>query len=73
MEHIINKEFVWYHWNWYEELNWIECTNVDITVQSMIGMYLLVNGVSGMYVGWMPDFYGRKATILYALAASLLI
>ena len=39
----------------------------------MIGMYLLVNGVSGMYVGWMPDFYGRKATILYALAASLFI
>jgi MFS family permease len=39
----------------------------------MVSLYLLTNGISGMYVGWMPDFYGRKATIVYSLGASLLI
>lgn len=73
VDYEINKRFVWYHWNWYQELHWIECTNVDITVQAMMGVYLLTNGVSGMYVGWIPDFYGRKTTIVRSLGASLLI
>jgi MFS family permease len=36
-------------------------------------MYGFVNGVAGLYVGWLPDFYGRKTTILAAGGAALLI
>jgi MFS family permease len=39
----------------------------------MVSLYLFTNGISGMYVGWIPDFYGRRTTILYSLGASLLI
>lgn len=35
-------------------------------------MYFGTNGLSGMYVGWMPDFYGRRKTLLYSLAGCLL-
>lgn len=73
VDYEIDKSFVWYFWNWYAELRWIECTNVDVTVQAMASLYFLTNGISGMYVGWMPDFYGRKTTILYSLGASLLV
>lgn len=37
----------------------------------MISSYFLTNGVSGLYVGWVPDFYGRRQTLIYSLGASL--
>ena len=38
----------------------------------MISIYLFTNGISGMYVGWIPDAYGRKKTLLWSFGGSLL-
>jgi len=36
-------------------------------------LYLLTNAIQGMYVGWIPDYYGRRKTVMTAFAASLMI
>ena len=41
----INKEWVWYDYNWYAELNWVECTHVFSKVHGMMTLYLLTNGI----------------------------
>jgi MFS family permease len=37
----------------------------------MVSCYFLSNGIVGFYVGWIPDYFGRKTTVLYALGTTL--
>jgi MFS family permease len=73
VEYVVDQTWVDFQWNWSEELNWIECAGTGVTVHGMTTFYFLVNGISGMYVGWMPDYFGRRNTVMYAVGASLLV
>jgi MFS family permease len=67
----IDTSYKHYWYDWYQEQHWIECTNVGQSVQSMIGVYLFVNAILGFYIGWIPDYYGRKKTLIVSLSMSL--
>lgn len=73
MNYTIDKNFIFYDHNWYEELYWMECTHVGWKVQNMMTLYLLTNGIQGTFVGWIPDWYGRRKTVMYTFGASLCI
>ena len=45
VDYVISKEWVWYNWNWYAELNWVECTHVYSKVHGMMTLYLLTNAI----------------------------
>jgi MFS family permease len=60
-------------WNWYAELDLFDCTKVNWAVNTMGTMYGFTNGIAGLYVGWVPDYYGRKTTVLITHGAALVI
>jgi MFS family permease len=68
----IDKNYVFYHWNWYADGHWIECIDTNWKVFAFSAMNGIVSAVSGIYVGWIPDYFGRKATMVWGLASSLL-
>lgn len=73
VDYHIDKTYPFYHWNWYQELRRYDCMPIYWTFRGMSTIYNLTNAVAGLYIGWVPDHYGRKTTVVCALGAQLLV